>query len=391
MKRLLLIFLLVIAGLKLHAQKLHVIFASDKEDFNYGMVSLKDEERMTKLVKTLAWGLDYKIQITYLSKDKLTSVALKRTIDTLKTKPDDIIFLYYSGLGFPATNSQSGFPNLQLKDHKKKTLSLDEIGKWLNAKQVRLRFAIAECRSQSTTTDESRRPRASTTATTDLRKSVIQKLSLNTCGLIKIGSSMPFQQSWINTQFEGSVFTLAFYNAFEQMMIGTDSSSLKVVSFKQLKDLTAWQTPKLLYNKPFVQNSIWEITSCNNPAENMVYKPDSLKNTANTETLSGYLTAIAQTKEPTLKAQLKKDFMACFQNNATVQVHRFYHYEFADSTTYPLKTYLEFIGKPRTTQKRPGFVYQAADIAVEKIQAGSIKKTPDFNFIKHLGISELWF
>ncbi|MEZ0485228.1 hypothetical protein [Fibrella aquatica] len=350
MKHCFLLYFLVLTGSVTSAFKvptqsvtptLHVIYVLEVGDREYGLLNSSNDTLMTQLMKTVAFGLNYRRRTTYLPKTSFSSVALKKIITTLKTRPRDIIVVYYSGYGIVSTQSTASFANWKLKDTAMKGLAVSEVEKWLLARKVHLGWIIADCSSQFLTSAPY--PRGVGPGP-DLRKQVIQRLFLSNCGIVKMGSSLPLLPSWINKAHQGSVFTNALMEGMGNLLSAPTRADIQKASFQKLSDITAGFMSSNLGKLPFVQVPVLEINKCQRPSRLIVQRPtiDPLGN----ETLSNLFSAVMLNQNMAQTRLFSERLTALAQDSAVVEViQQIYDQSdtpktLPDSATYSLTTYL---------------------------------------------------
>jgi hypothetical protein len=205
------LFLFSFLSLDATSQTLHAIFVSDVEDPKLGGISLKDEERILQILKTAEWGTGLKLETYYHNRASFTASAIRDRLKSLPVQPRDVVFFYYTGLGFyPEGKSQ--FPAFKLKENvlqrltgSEPLLSLDEVGDILQQKGARLNVVMADCRDS--TLEFSIYP--GPLLDEDVKEVSLKKLFLGFCGLIKIASAKKGQKVWGDTG-NGSLYTFIF-------------------------------------------------------------------------------------------------------------------------------------------------------------------------------------
>ena len=317
--------LLLLIGLCIYpaarAQQLHVVYAYEQRTLDYGLVNLENDSLMTQVMQTVAIGLNSPLNISYVPRDNFTRAGLRKTIDALKTKPNDVIILYYSGYGLMPTNDAVNFSNWKLADVATQGLAVSEVTGWLATRKVRLSLIIADCSVQSGQLFRVAPIRmASIGPGPDLRKQIIQRLFRATCGVVKMGSSLPSVPTWVNAEQPGSVFTGSFHRAFGQLLQITDPSALSTVSFQKLKSMTETNMNDFMGGLPFAQKPVLEQKSCGRATALVVQRP-TLDPNAN-ETLSGLLTAFALARDTLERTRFRRQLLTRIRPDATVAVNR---------------------------------------------------------------------
>ncbi len=379
------LLVLIVHSGQLTAQRLHVIYACEQGSVAYGLVNLRNDTLMTQFVRTVAWGLNYPMTIRRIPKTTFTSTALRQTIAALKTKPNDIIVLYYSGFGLVSAPAHSNFANWRLADVVGSGLPVSEVEKWLTARNVRLSLVIADCSAQlvrSGTLD------ASIGKMYDLRKKVIQRLFLGSCGVVKLGSALPLLPSWANSETEGSVFTNSVHKALQTLLISTRPDNLSAVSFQQFRDLTETQSGTLLATVPLRQKPVLETTPCRRPRRAVA---PTVVDPFAAETLTSLLTAFVATTDSLDRNRIRKQLLASVRPDAPVTVRRFIGDKFEQTEaadragTYPFATYLEQLRKPLIDRPQ-----SALPFPVERLNVVGVTSSNGTQPIGSLAVRESW-
>ncbi|MCP1381227.1 hypothetical protein [Runella salmonicolor] len=387
---------LILTGLLMNAwvygQKLHVVFVIEKEDINFGLLNLRNEELMMQIMETVKWGLNYPMQTTYLSGAKFTATAVKKAIVNLKTNSKDIVVVYFAGFGIAQPDDKSLFANWKLRDTPKMGLSVGEVERWLIAKQrakkLRLGLILAECSEQSI--KQKQKIRASIGLRIDLRRPVIRKLFLENCGIIKMGSSLPYESSWI-TSDGPSLFTSSFHRAFETMLTPADSSALQRTSFQQLQSLTSMFMGQYFYDMGISQTPVLEIKSCKGAAANVIIGPipDSL--VSQTTVLNGLLNGLSQNRDSVQRAQIRRKIMSYFAPTATVSLSSYYlNTAIPEVKTYPLKQYLDDIHLAKRNPKYEMMVLDKEYLFIEKMEVNASNPRAKWPLVEQVAIVEFW-
>lgn len=389
MKNLYSFFLWLFLSASVYGQKLHVVFVIEKEDINFGLRNLRNEEMMMQIMETVKWGLNYPMQTTYLSGKKFTAAALKQSIVNLQTNSKDIIVVYFAGFGID-TDEKSLFAHWKMRDNPTKGLAVAEVEQWLIAKQrakkLHLGLILAECSAQSI--KQRMKILASPGRKIDLRRPVIRKLFLDNCGVVKMGSSLPYESSWIAPDGP-SLFTSSFHQAFGSMLNPSDSSMLKNANFQQLRDWTSMYMGQYFYQMDIAQTPVLEIKSCKGAAASVVVGPvpDSLID--QTKVLNNLLNGLSQNKDSLQRAQIRKKIVPYFTAEATVSLVSYYLFDQVPiETTSPLKQYLDDISKIKINPKDKNSVVEKEYLFIEKMEVNPTPATKPL--VRKLTIVELW-
>lgn len=223
MKNILLFLLFAGSPSLLCAQKLHLILASDYENKDFGMISLKDEEMVATMFKKISTQIGYELKTVYINKNTkegFTGTAVRNAVNDTSIHATDIVIFYYSGFGtYP---SKSSLPSLQLDNNsllslsRHTLLSLDDVAAALQARGIKLGMVMADCRNTIT----GRYPipgRRDTVVREDRSKEILKKLFLGeSCRILKIASAQKGKP--VLAIQRNSVFTYSLTEAFEDML-----------------------------------------------------------------------------------------------------------------------------------------------------------------------------
>lgn len=138
------------------------------------------------------------------------------------------------------------------------------------------------------------------------RKQVVQKLFLEQCGIVKMGSSLPDEPSWVNENHSASLFTASLVRAFERMLMPPDSSDLQYVSFQQFHSYSSSYINRYFNDIPINQTPVLEIKSCKGSTyrSEAVSLSDSLA--VPIKVVGGLLNSLAQNKDTLQRRKIKQ-------------------------------------------------------------------------------------
>ncbi len=391
MKYLLTLFGALFITLSLHAQKLHVLLVVENEDPDFGLLQLRSEADMFQILDIAAWGLGYKMEVMHLSKQKFTATDLQQAIDSLPTGAKDIVVVYYAGFGLPPAHKKSFFANWKLRDTPTKGLAVDEVAGWLETKQkaqkLHLGLIVSEYSAQSIHSSQ----RVIDTLGTSIayRQQVVQKLFLGQCGIVKMGSALPYEPSWVNKNHSAPLFTESLVRAFERMLMPVDSSALRHVSFGQFHAYASSYLNRYFNDIPISQTPILEIKSCKDSTYSTTIEARRDSLAAPIKVLGGLLNSLAQNKDTLQRHQIKQQLADYFTPDATVRVLRLYGMNrIPKPKEYTVETYFNMIHlpseNPGTQEVIPNMMY----LYIGKIETDNTdSKRP---LIKQLSVSEMW-
>ncbi|GAB4032015.1 C1 family peptidase [Spirosoma gilvum] len=257
--------------LQVQTPQLHVIFAMEPKGVEYARLNTENDAVMTHFVETIEQGLGYSKQIHRLDEDHFTARALQDTIKALKTTPNDIIIIYYSGYGIAPSDTTEKFANWRL-DKEKELFSLanllpttkketgvpvSEVENWLRAKNVHLGLLIADCSNEPI---EHMGTGASLEGTVDLTPQIMNKLFNETKGIVRLGSSASSLPSYFKKNDSGTLFTRCLDYGLTYLLDCTDPSRLPNLSFE---DLLLWTNATMngqqLANSNYNQRAVLEV------------------------------------------------------------------------------------------------------------------------------------
>lgn len=391
MKYLLTLFGTLLITLSLRAQKLHVLFVIENEDPDFGLLQLRNEADMLQILQTVEWELGYKMEVMHLSKQKFTAADLQQAIVNLPTNEKDIVVIYYAGFGLPPSNKKGFFANWKLRDNPTNGLSVDEVAGWLENKQksqkLHLGLILSEYSAQSI--HSTQRVPDTLGVSMAYRKQVVKKLFLEQCGIVKMGSSLPYEPSWVNKNHRASLFTESLVRAFERMLMPLDSSDLQYVSFRQFHAYSSSYINRYFKDIPINQTPVLEIKSCEASTFSTGAASISDSLAVPTKVVGGLLNSLAQNKDTLQRRKIKQQLAAYFTPNATIRVVRLYGMNrIPKPKEYALETYFDTIHlpskNPGTQEVIPNMMY----LYVGKIETDNThSKRP---LIKQLLVSEMW-
>ncbi len=305
-----------------NAQTLHLIMVSDYADPKFGIVSQADEEAVDKIFKTAATFLDYKLNISYLNSNNnlFNSISIKKALDTLKAKPNDIIMFFYSGLGYYPKNNLSTFPTFQLTDFKESTLSVNEIALLLEKKGVRLGIVLAECRDSSP--EPKTKEIADLVVTEDLRKMIIKKLFLENCGIWKIASASKGNPTWKHPFFNISAFMNSFDKIFAKTL-DTPANQFSTLNFENILLKTQGRMENVLEayipkDKP--QISHWEFKPYKKIDKKIIQYPASTFVIPDIYDLQNQLTILVNTSDEEERKKAISSISEMCKKNAQIEL-----------------------------------------------------------------------
>lgn len=280
------------------AQNLCVITVAALDDTTLNKATANDLALMKENFNKISRGIGYKLFITSLAYDGFNSVALRKTLDSIKVASNDIIFFYYTGHGFNTKVRTSIFPVLSLKDISQNTISIDEIAETLRRKKARLTITFGDlCNSYKATSFRSLRKTLHPKGI-DVKEdndAILRQLFIDTKGDIKIASSQLGQIS--NAYDDGSLYTLSFDKALAEAVDKNEN-----ISWSTLLSDAQLRLDLMLSNRS--QKAIYEIklneigSRPQNESPNKGIRPiNTEKPSISFDQINRYLNQIANEKE----------------------------------------------------------------------------------------------
>ncbi|GAB3947479.1 hypothetical protein GCM10028805_19800 [Spirosoma harenae] len=237
----------------------------EQRELEFGRLNMENDSLMNLFVRKIHLELQYPMRISRLDQSNFTRKALQDTITAMKTSPNDIIIVYYSGYGLPPTNPADNFANWRLSDMNKTGLPVSEVENWLRAKNVHLGVLIADCSSQRIDHTPPAVPEATTVEGIILSQEIIKQLFLRTKGIVKLGSSTPSAPGYLNLAAKvnklnpGTLFTNALCTAFGSLLESSSPDILPGLSFETLQSWTSSNINFILRKSNYVQKPVLEV------------------------------------------------------------------------------------------------------------------------------------
>ncbi len=148
----LILVLSLLATLAGQAQTVHAIVVADTTDPILSTACKRDVETMHRQFVQLASAIKYQLSEQVIAGQEFTHKRLTDVIRTLLPGPDDILFLYYTGHGYNASQRAGRFPVLLLEKSEKNSQQnpgLLAVHEALKAKKARLCITMGDCCNQS--------------------------------------------------------------------------------------------------------------------------------------------------------------------------------------------------------------------------------------------------
>jgi hypothetical protein len=314
------------------AQTIRLLLVSEIQDKKYGFIGLQNEDYALKMAKTISDRLDYKIQTTYLSKGTFSAKAIKETIDTLQTKPNDILMFVYTGKGYFVNASDSLFPFLMLPDFEKLPLTIEQIGYLLKAKNTQLTWVMADCRDTTLVYKpvlvSEPPPEAMIVPRSDLRRQILTRLLPSAKELVIVASSSKNEHACVSDkskigeitkaiyfQEKTSVFMKSVATNFEDILRYTDWKDVNGVSMSNYLKNVAIDVKNSVKAFNISQNVVWDIKTLGPTSPPK--RPIAI---SNIENLNVLFTKLVATKNTNERKKHLDDIYEAFEKEATTAV-----------------------------------------------------------------------
>lgn len=286
--------LLSVLALSGHAQTVHAIVVADTKDPILYTACKRDVETMHRQFVQLAAAINYQLSEQVIAGEEFTQKRLNDAIRTLEPGPDDIVFLYYTGHGYNASQRAGRFPVLLLEKKEKNSQQnpgLLAIHEALKAKKARLCITMGDCCNQLIpnmrgTVRKAVKPKA-IELTNDSLNAVYRTLFLNVKGDALIASSRPPEQACAHPD-SGSFYTRSFDEALDLVGLHNETVSWEALLRDAQTRLTrhkATRTKQSIYEVSVDKANINQTTSSPRTALSVAIRTD--KGRANVEYREG--------------------------------------------------------------------------------------------------------
>ncbi|QHV96151.1 caspase family protein [Spirosoma endbachense] len=203
------------------AQTVHAILVADTKDPLLYKACKRDVEIMHRQFIQLAAAINYQLSEQVIWDDEFSRKRFDDVLRDLSPNPNDILFLYYTGHGYNASQRTGRFPVLLLeKDEQasEQNPGLMAVHQALKAKHARLCITMGDCcnnlvNNMRGMVKKTISPKA-LTLTDELLNEAYRTLFLNMKGDALIASSQPPQQACAHPD-SGSFYTRSFDEALE--------------------------------------------------------------------------------------------------------------------------------------------------------------------------------
>ena len=382
MKKIYLAFWLFVSPSLAFSQTLHAILVSDVEDRKLGGFSLGDEGRIMQVLKTAEWGTGLKLKTYYLNRTSFTAKAVRETLSQMRVGSRDVVFFYYSGLGYyPGQNDK--FPTFKLKknalqifSNNNLALSLNEVGNILQNKGARLNVVMADCRD---TDPGSLGIVAGPYIDEDVRQVFLKKLFLGSSGLVKIASAKEGQQVFalIYTRIFGSTFDNLLDSGFNGVRAATWPQFLKITESHPKSFGIDISNPA-----SYKQTPVFDINEGTRSQRRNTTPYASYQHAMTAGHVSGALAVYGH--EGGNYEELSDKISKAFRQNAKIELIRRNKYPASDARAkrevkeMSIEDYLAYFGKAAPLIKQLD-----TDLS-------SVKRTPNYEYITSLTIIETY-
>lgn len=372
MMRFLLCLLFGMYSLHSSGQTLHLIMVSDVEDKRFGPISIYDEEALTRMFETVKSYLNYTLQVSYLNRSRFNSKAVLRSLDTLKTQPNDLIVWYYSGLGFYPPNRKSQYPSFRLKDFNSQPLTLDDVADRISKKGVRLAWVMADLRNAFPTYTVVLAPML---PIEDIRKLVVEKLFLEPCGVLKLTSSQPGKPTYTNKRRSNSAFMFSLTRSFYDVLHKTTLQTLRHVSLDSLIKSTQQGIDlelKLWIPKNTQQKMSWTLQPCTTLQRGAIRPVRSFEGIPTQDNLDSLLNSLVGVTDRAVRRAIVAKIRELFEENATIQLST---EGVNEQTKYTLEAFVQWLINPNPSVVAFSFLPYDTQRSADFKQFKSLKLT----------------
>ena len=364
------------------AQTLHVLLVSNKTNTPLDLNNKFDEENIGMIATTASQLLGYSLKTYYLSGADFTAAAVSQQVQQLPTTPEDMVLFYYTGLGYYP--DRSPFPHLQLNGYQKAPLSLERVGELLMSKNVRLSIALADCRN--TIREIPLIMGSPASINEDLRRVIVRKLFLGTCGHLTVASARRGQpvMARLPEEGRGSDFTFNLFQSFG-IILRSRFKAVHDISLeswlRQAESVTGLDTDG---NK--VQQPIWKLTPCPASRRSRLVAVPSYQHSLSALEVENQLKKILSPTSPSEQTALRTTTGRAFQKNATINLLRRPSVRPSELARAGPIVPIRLTVEEYLRQLGPS----ADRIRDLEVDALSIKRTADFQYITSVTITEVW-
>lgn len=254
MTRLVICLFISLSGLTAHAQRFHALLVADTRASDVGPGCRKDVAVMTNLLRTIAKGLNYPLNLSVVGDSAFSPKAVRERLDTLQVGPQDIIFLYYTGHGHNLAGRTDRFPILTMK--RVSDPALRSLHDALRAKKARLTITLADaCNTVLPAGTRGLTPNPilkGGTVEDDVNR-VLASLFLEQTGDVLIAACQPHQSACMLSD-QGSYYT----RSWEQALTVLTTTRYRLTWADLLRD-TQSRVDRLARPDSSRQTSIYEI------------------------------------------------------------------------------------------------------------------------------------
>jgi hypothetical protein len=216
MKNLILLLLILLSSNSL-AANFHAIIIADTNDKTIGSSVIIDKRKINTLTKNIARNTGLTLREENIYGYNFNYNTVKRSLNNLSVRPDDVVMFYYSG---HSNNAGAKWPALNLKG---RSLKLDNVISSLKAKKPRLLLIIADSCNNftsrgSTLNNFMKRGRQAP------KKQNYKKLFLKRQGTIIMTAATQGEYAWGNAQ-HGGFFTYQLLDSLNQELASSSYPS----------------------------------------------------------------------------------------------------------------------------------------------------------------------
>jgi len=215
MKHLILILLILLSSNSL-AANFHAIIIADTNDKTIGNSVIIDKRKINTLTRNIAINTGLTLREENIYGYNFNYNTVKRSLNNLSVRPDDVVMFYYSG---HSNNAGAKWPALNLKG---RSLKLDNVISSLKAKKPRLLIIIADSCNNLTSRGSSLNNIMSLRGIQSHKKQNYEQLFLKYQGTIIMGAAIPGEYAWGNAQ-HGGFFTYQLLESLNKELVSSSS------------------------------------------------------------------------------------------------------------------------------------------------------------------------
>lgn len=215
-----LLLLFCILTISLKGQTLHTIVICNTE-VDYKETMKMERENVLNQIQQLGLLLEYDWDLQYLKSSDCTREKLKKIINEMDVKPEDVVLTFYSGYG--NNDGNTPWPQYCMKsdsNNQESWVKMTDLEKWVAMKNPRLRVVLSNCcniRWGNNSSDVKDRPNEGKTEVRPLWNGEEKSLNaehykslFSVNGSVMSTASKLGEYSWMNEK--GGIYTQTFWD-----------------------------------------------------------------------------------------------------------------------------------------------------------------------------------